>query len=136
MVEIKPYAALYEAKFFQFLRQQGPEWSCYYDEKHKDNYRLCLQKSIAYVLFFNNQIIGYIRAIEDPHFYIYICDLLVDIEHRGHGYGKMLMTYIQSLYPLMDTFVMSDVDPYYIKQGYEREGSIFLLPKLENEVIK
>lgn len=134
MTRIRKYTKRKESEFFRFLEAQGSDWACYHDPLHKDAYALNLEKSITYLLIEDEEIIGYIRAIEDYGFYIYICDLLVTPSKRGLGYGKLLMQHVQSLYPKLDTFVMSDVDPYYIKQGFHREGSIFLLPKLKKEV--
>ena len=127
MIKIKKYTKRKEALCFQFLEKEA-DFSCYHDPKYRDAYALNLEKSITYLLYENENIIGYVRAIEDYGFYIYICDLLVDASKRGLGYGKLLMEHIRSLYPKLDVFVMSDIDPYYIKQGYIKEGSIFRLP--------
>jgi GNAT superfamily N-acetyltransferase len=80
---------------------------------------------MTYLLFKDAELVAYIRAIEDMGYAIYICDLLVDQHHRGHGFGKMLIEHVKSLYPMYEIYVMSDVDPYYIKQGYKKIGSIF-----------
>ena len=129
MTEIRKYSKYKENQFFEFLEKEGEDWSCYYGAKNRDRYALNLEKSISYLLYKDKDIIGYIRALEDFGFYVYICDLLVDKDYRGHGYGKKMMAYIQSIYPSHDIYVMSDIDPYYEKQGYSNEGSIFLLPK-------
>ena len=129
MIEIRRYSKYKESQFFQFLEKEGEEWSCYYAPKNRDRYALNLEKSISYLLYKDKEIIGYIRALEDFGFYIYICDLLVDKDHRGHGYGNKMMEHIKSIYPNHDIYVMSDIDPYYEKQGYKKEGSVFLLPR-------
>lgn len=104
------------------------DWECYTGEENQDKYRESLQKSITFVAYVENEIIGYVRAIEDFNFYIYICDLLVHNKYRGHEIGKKLMETVQVTYPNYTTFVMSDVDEYYQKLGYSKEGTIFKLP--------
>ena len=52
-------------------------------------------------------------------------DLLVNKSWRGFSIGKELMECIVTDYPDIDVLVMSDVDEYYEKIGYEKEGSIF-----------
>jgi GNAT superfamily N-acetyltransferase len=54
-------------------------------------------------------------------------DLLVTPNHRGRRIGKLLLDEIGKDYPHLKTYVMSDVDAYYEKQGYCRVGSIFEL---------
>ena len=39
--------------------------------------------------------------------------------------GKKLMERTSSEFPNTDVYVLSDVDPYYTKLGYQKEGSIF-----------
>jgi hypothetical protein len=34
-------------------------------------------------------------------------------------------------YPEQTVYVMSDVDPYYEKQGYQKEGTIFIVTPRE-----
>ncbi len=128
-VKIRPYRKRYEEALMNLIRLEGEAWSCYSSDQNKDLYMLSLEKSITYLIFEGDELAGYVRALEDFGFYIYICDLLVTPKHRGKGYGNQLMRHIQSKYPKFDTYVMSDVDDYYIKQGYLKEGSIFLLPK-------
>ena len=50
-------------------------------------------------------------------------------EHRGKNIGKKLMDRICQDWPDHKIYVMSDVDEYYEKQGYRREGSIYEVTK-------
>lgn len=63
--------------------------------------------------------------LDDCGFYVYVCDLLVMPEQRGKDIGRKLMECIYDDYPDRIVYVMSDVDAYYEKQGYRREGSVF-----------
>ena len=70
---------------------------------------------------------GYIRCRDDDGFGVYIYDLLVDKTSRGKSFGRMLMDRVRSHFPNETVYVMSDVDAYYEKQGYQREGTIWKL---------
>ena len=52
-------------------------------------------------------------------------DLLVRRACRGRGIGAMLMERVRADFFPQTAYVMSDVDAYYEKLGYRREGSIF-----------
>ncbi len=53
--------------------------------------------------------------------------LLVDADCRGKSYGRFLMEQACKDFPEQTVYVMSDVDPYYEKQGYQKEGTIFIV---------
>lgn len=103
---------------------EGDDWIEYAQTK-KSEYQQALHQSLTFIMMENDICIGYIRCRDDDGFGIYVYDLLVRQGYRGHHYGKLLIDHVKSLYPSDDFYVMSDVDPYYIKQGYERIGSIF-----------
>jgi GNAT superfamily N-acetyltransferase len=63
--------------------------------------------------------------MNDGDFYIFVLDLLVARQFRGRSIGRKLMECVRADYPGQIVFVLSDVDAYYVKQGYKREGSIF-----------
>ena len=125
MVHIKPYRKYHDQILIELIKKEGIEWKDYTDPDRKDLYLLNCEKSLTFLLFEDDQLIGYIRALEDFGYAIYICDLLVNQAYRGHGYGKKLILHLKNLYPKHEVYVMSDVDPYYIKQGFEHVGSVF-----------
>jgi ribosomal protein S18 acetylase RimI-like enzyme len=114
-----------EAKVMQMLRDQGDEWKCYWTAEHCAKYRDALRNSITYVACENDEICGYSRSLDDCGFYIYVCDLLVKPAYRGRSLGRALMDCLCQDFPGQTVFVMSDVDEYYRKQGYRKEGSVF-----------
>lgn len=124
-MEISSYTKLYEVELFSMIKSEGVEWNCYTADDVAESYKLALQSSITYVAFEDGILCGYIRAIDDNGFYIYICDLLVKKEFRGNQIGRKLMERVCIDYPMQTVYVMSDVDEYYRKQDYRREGSIF-----------
>ena len=81
--------------------------------------------SICYLIFEDETLCGFARCRDDDGFGVYVYDLLVDRDYRGKGYGHMLIAQACKDFPDSTVYAMSDVDPYYEKQGYERIGSIF-----------
>ncbi|MGM0395910.1 MAG: GNAT family N-acetyltransferase [Bacillota bacterium] len=125
-MEIRKYQKeLDEENLMEIIRAEGEEWACYWGDAVNRRYRLALENSITYVAYDDGEICGYSRSINDNGFYIYVCDLLVKKPCRGKGIGRMLMESIYGDYPLMTSYVMSDVDGYYNTLGYKREGSVF-----------
>lgn len=125
MLKIRPYRKRHDQILIELIKKEGDEWKDYTDPDKRDLYILNCEKSITFLLFLDDELIGFVRALEDYGYQIYVCDLLVDQRHRGHGYGKLLMEHLKKKYPNLDIYVMSDVDDYYQKQGYEKIGSIF-----------
>ena len=114
-----------EETVMKMIEAEGKEWACYSNESVSDKYRLALDNSITYVAYEGDRLCGYSRSIDDCGFYIYVCDLLVMPLYRGRKIGRELMECIYADYPNHIVYVMSDVDKYYKKQGYKREGSVY-----------
>ncbi|MBU1143547.1 MAG: GNAT family N-acetyltransferase [Firmicutes bacterium] len=112
-------------EMMELIESEGEEWSSYYKGDGKKKYLDSLKNSITFVKVKNEMIIGYVRAIDDHGFDIYICDLLVFKKERGNHYGHELIEAVKNLFLDRDIYVMSDVDSYYIKEGYQKIGSIF-----------
>ena len=122
---VKYNKVLHEEKLMQMLVEEGEDWSCYWKAAMNEKYREALAKSLSYVAVEQSDVIGFSRSIDDCGIYIYVCDLLVKAEFRGKELGRQLMECIVKDHPERTVYVMSDVDPYYQKLGYPREGSVF-----------
>lgn len=114
-----------EVKLMALLKKEGEAWSCYWQEEVSLKYKEALANSITYVAYEGDLLCGYCRALDDQGFYLYVCDLLVDIDHRKKAIGKQLIEKLKDGYPHQNIYIMSDVDQYYLKQGYQLIGSIF-----------
>lgn len=124
-MEIRLYSKIDELQLFNMMKEEGMEWETYYSESTIDRYKQALAGSITYVAYKNDTLCGFVRCRDDNGFGIYIYDLLVRRTYRGHDIGRKLIEYVCNKHPLDTVYVMSDVDDYYRKQGYRREGSIF-----------
>lgn len=120
--EIRLYEPVRDCEnLLQLIQSEGQEWEDYLNPK----YRTSLERSITYVAVVEDELCGYLRSMNDPGFFVWVLDLLVHKDYRGHAIGRKLMERVSIDFPDQDVFVMSDVDPYYEKLGYEKEGTIF-----------
>ena len=124
-MEIVKYSIAYESLLFDMLVDEGDEWSDYHGSAGRNKYINALETSITYIACDDDLVCGYVRCREDDGFGVYIYDLLVRKSYRGKQIGKNLMERVCQDYPEQLIYVMSDVDRYYEKLGYHREGSIF-----------
>ena len=124
-MEIKKYSKADESLLFDLLVDEGDEWSDYHGPDSREKYIKALESSITYIACDGPLVCGYARCREDDGFGVYIYDLLVRKTHRGRQIGKSLMERVCQDFPDQPVYVMSDIDLYYEKLGYRREGSIF-----------
>lgn len=125
MITIKNYSVQDESALFDLIKSEGSEWENYWGEEHRVQYKAALSNCIVYVAYDGDALCGYCRCRDDDGYGIYIYDLLVGKAHRGQQIGRKLMMQLRADHPNALIYVMSDVDEYYEKQGFQREGSIF-----------
>jgi len=119
-------------KIMEIIELEGEEWKDYWGCSNSIKYKKALELSITYVAYEGDELCGYSRSVDDNACEVIVVDLLVTPEHRGKGIGKNLMGCIYDDYPSKDVYVMSDVDEYYKKQGYEKIGSVFKVTNTNN----
>lgn len=124
---IRQYAPDDECILFSLIEREGEDWKDYWYQTGRDKYKRALSSSITYLLLSDETLCGYARCRNDDGFGVYVYDLLVDKDHRGMEYGRLLLEQICRDFPDDTVYVMSDVDQYYTKLGYQKEGSIFIV---------
>ena len=125
-MEILPYQpGRDQKKLHEIMLLEGDEWSDYSSDAGFALYGPALKTSITYVARDGDKLCGYSRSINDNGLSLYVLDLLVKPVYRGQGLGRQLMECLFDDYPGMTVYVTSDVDPYYSKLGYRREGTVF-----------
>jgi GNAT superfamily N-acetyltransferase len=124
-MQIRQYSKADETLLFDLLIDEGDDWIDYHGPVGLSKYIKALESLITYIACDENLVCGYARCREDDGFGVYIYDLLVRKTHRGKQIGKALMERVLKDFLNQAIYVMSDVDPYYEKLGYRREGSIF-----------
>lgn len=129
-LKIRKYnSALDYEGLMELVQSEGEEWKEYLNPI----YRKALDNSITFVALIEDELCGYSRSLSDSGLFIWVVDLLVNKNRRGFSIGKKLMECILTDFPGVDVFVMSDVDAYYDKLGYEKEGSIFQVKRTNNK---
>ena len=112
-----------EEKLMQMIRKEEG-WG-YAEDNMSEKYANALENSITYVAYEEDVLCGFSRSVNDNGIYVYVCELLVRPEFRGRTIGRMLMECIYKDRPDQVAYFMSDVDEYYNKLNYRREGSVF-----------
>lgn len=124
---IRRYTPEDKDQLFLMLIAEGPEWSDYYGDTSRHRYEKALDSSHTFLAYEGDVLCGYARCREDDGFGVYVYDLLVAKPYRGRNIGRRLMEQACREFPDQLVYVMSDVDAYYEKLGYAREGSIFIV---------
>lgn len=50
-----------------------------------------LEHSLCFSIYHKSEMIGFARVVTDTVVFAYLCDVIIDSAHRGHGLGKWLM---------------------------------------------
>lgn len=132
-MEIRKFELKDENALMLMIENEGDEWVSYWSKENQEKYRRSLRNSITYIAIEGNDVCGYVRALDDMGFCIYVCDLLVTGKHRGKSIGKQLMEQLTIDNSDQTVYVMSDVDDYYQKLGYTRIGSVFEVQNIGSE---
>lgn len=75
----------------------------------------------ALVATYQQQIIGFLRALTDEAVTLYVADLLVAPVWRGQGIGSRLLEVCHLLYPSVrfDLLSTEQADEFYLSQGFQ-----------------
>ena len=96
-----------------------------------DVIRKSMENSICFGVFLDKDVkqVGFARVITDYATTYYICDVIIDSQYRGYGFGKKLMESIvsdQDFCDLKGILVTKDAHGLYEKFGFAKDGSIFM----------
>jgi GNAT superfamily N-acetyltransferase len=65
-----------------------------------ENMQTCVDHSLNFGVFQDEQQIGYARVVTDYYQFAYLMDVFIDKSHQGKGYSKILMEHILECEPL------------------------------------
>lgn len=122
-MEIRRYRPADEPGLHNLVRSEGDEWRDYWGQWPA--YVQAMERCEVFVAVDGAEVCGYARCIEDAGFGLHVIDLLVARPRRGQQLGRQLLEAVADRFSCVPTYVHSDVDPYYQKQGYRRVGSLF-----------
>ena len=83
----------------------------------------CIDNSLNFGIFLENQQIGYARLVTDYCYFAYIMDVFIDEHHRKKGYSKQLIKFILSYDSLKNIKIWrlatADAHQLYEKFGFK-----------------
>ncbi|WP_406241944.1 GNAT family N-acetyltransferase [Tissierella carlieri] len=91
-----------------------------------------IENSICYGVYQNGKLVGLGRVVTDYSTVYWICDIIVDINHRNNGLGKKLMENIMTtkeLEGLLGILATQDAHGLYEQYGFTRESHKFMMKK-------
>ena len=121
---ISRYTPEHEKAVLSAIRKE-PDWEIFTARGAIDNYRKRLEASVTYVCHDQGEFCGYLRAIRDDAFALYISELFVVPEKRNRGIGSSLLAHAGRDHQGLHVYVLSDEDAFYEKAGYRKVGSVF-----------
>lgn len=113
--------------------REDPNWDMFTNDAAAEKYRNRLLESITYVAYEGKIFSGYLRALLDDGFAIYISELFVVPEMRSRKIGRTLISRLKSDFGNLTVYALSDEDIYYEKLGYNKAGSVFEIDELANK---
>lgn len=126
-MEILQYKHEHEDAVISAIKED-PDWDMFTKEKSISSYKKRLLESVTYVCLENGVFCGYVRALLDDCFAVYISELFVVPEWRSRAVGKSLITKVKMDYGHLTVYALSDEDAYYEKLEYRNVGSVFEIP--------
>ena len=124
LMEIVRYKREHENAVISAINEDH-NWDIFTNERAIDNYKKSLRKSITYVCYVNESFVGYLRALLDDGFAVYISELFVVPEWRNKTIGRTLIAKVKMDYKHLTVYALSDEDTYYEKLGHRKIGSVF-----------
>jgi GNAT superfamily N-acetyltransferase len=123
-MEILRYKHVHEDAVITAIKAD-PNWDMFTNKRSIDKYRKRLQQSITYVAYEGEKFSGYLRALLDDGFALYISELFVVPDMRNRKIGRSLISKVKSDYMNLTVYALSNEDAYYEKLGYRKVGSVF-----------
>ena len=125
-MEILKYKPEYEEDVLAAI-SKDPNWDMFTNDDARDSYKQALKNSITYVCYSNGEFCGYVRALLDEGFAVYISELYVIPKWRNKKIGQSLLERVHIDFSNLTIYALSDEDLYYEKKGLKRIGSVFQL---------
>lgn len=105
-------------------------WAC---QRPIETIAKSIENSYCYGIYYNNFLIGFARLVSDYATMYWLCDVIIDENHRGKGLGKKLISLIvesDEFKGLRGILATKDAHGLYQQYGFEKaaEGRFMLNP--------
>ncbi len=100
------------------------------NERTEETVAKSVENSICYGVYKNDELVGFGRVVTDYSTVYWICDIIIDVKHRGNGLGKKLMENIMSakeLSGMLGILATKDAHGLYEHYGFSKEPHKFML---------
>ena len=116
----------------QNLLNKNAEWA---QNRSISDLKKCLSKSDVIIsLWIDKKIVGFGRALSDEIFRSVLWDIVIDQNHQGKGYGKIIVKTILESKKIKGTekiyLMTTNKKDFYTQQGFEQVNSQKLLLKM------
>jgi ribosomal protein S18 acetylase RimI-like enzyme len=105
-LEIPKYKPEHEDAVLAAIKKETA-WDIFTNNKTTSSYIIYLQKSITYASHDSSEFCGYVRAIPDLGFAIYISDLYVAPKWRNRRIGQSLLKRIKEDFSSLTVYALS-----------------------------
>ncbi|WMM23411.1 GNAT family N-acetyltransferase [Tissierella sp. MB52-C2] len=102
------------------------------NERTEETIFKSIENSICYGVYKNEELIGFGRVVTDYSTVYWICDIIIDINHRNNGLGKKLMENIMAtkeLEGLLGILATQDAHGLYEQYDFVKEPHKFMMKK-------
>jgi GNAT superfamily N-acetyltransferase len=123
-MEILPFQPQHADALIATIRRD-PAWTPFTRPDTVERFKRRLHDSPTYVGYEGRTFAGFVRAVLDDGFAVYISELFVVPAFRGSGLGRSLLERVCVDFGELKVYVLSDEDAFYEHLGYRRIGSIF-----------
>jgi predicted GNAT family N-acyltransferase len=94
------------------------------DQRTEEIIAKSIENSLCYGVFSDDELIGFGRVVTDYATVYWICDIIIDENHRGHSLGKQLMESIMATREfkgLLGILATKDAHGLYEQYGFVQE---------------
>lgn len=132
-MQIKRYQSTRDGDKLMDLLRRDPECQPKLRKKTKrEQYRNALRETETYVAYEKNELIGFVRAVEDYGLAVLVRELYVAPPHRGKGVSRMLMESLWEKFP-HGTIQIAFTDASYAERGdFPKTSGVYFVPKPES----
>ena len=99
------------------------EQSYWAKDRPLDVIEISMKHSINFGVFYRNELVGFGRVVTDFSTVYWLCDVIIDSEHRGQGLGKKLVSTITShktISNILGILATMDAHGLYAQYGFEK----------------